>query len=489
LNSCLRLDLDGPSGPEHRDLPQPFAVIGRNAGADVTLGDRRVSRRHAYLQAIAGGVFCVDLGSRAGVFWDRRRGRSGWVDRERGVVINPFHIRQDKADCAAWESEGFDRPKDPLAKQSEDLSPASSLVLEFSHEASEPSFWKMNRLLTLVGRSPHCQVRLTAPGISRFHCSLVRTPTGVWAVDLLGRGGIIVNGVSVRSRRIDLGDELQVGSVLIRFRCDLPRVGIASTACLVPEIHDGSPATGRRDILPMPSFDPSRPPRGLTGPSATTGRASGPEVTRRVGASSAAIVQIEESDLVHFANDSGPGPHHLRQQEQMFDHFQQVMTMIVERFGDKHRDQMQVVREEITHIRQLSGELHSLHYRLSTPPLSLSIPDSQSPPGTSAPVESIDAAFGDSPSAVMAHLADSATLLPSTESGMSDPGPGPSGRAEGPTHSRSGGSIEVGAADLASQDMHGLIRRRMEALEREQKSHWQRILDLMRGPQTGPSGG
>ena len=81
---------------------------------------------------------------------------------------------------------------------------------------------------------------------------------------------------------------------------------------------------------------------------------------------------------MHFADQSGPMPQQVRQQEQMFDHFQQVMTMIVQRFGDNHRDQMQVVREEITQIRQLSGELQSLHSRLSTPPPTL-------PPSTRTP--------------------------------------------------------------------------------------------------------
>ena len=74
-----------------------------------------------------------------------------------------------------------------------------------------------------------------------------------------------------------------------------------------------------------------------------------------------------------------------RQQEQMFDQFQQVMTMIVQRFGDKHRDEMRVVREEITQIRQLSGELQSLHSRLSSqPPHAPPVP-SPSPPRGSPP--------------------------------------------------------------------------------------------------------
>ncbi len=148
-----------------------------------------------------------------------------------------------------------------------------------------------------------------------------------------------------------------------------------------PGILDGSPATGSRDILPMPSIDRPRPPNDLAGPPATTGRAPGREVARRVGASSAKIEELEDPTVVHFANQFGLLPQQMRQQEQMFDQFQQVMAMIVQRFGDKHRDQMQVVREEIIQIRQLSGELQSLHSRLSTsPPHSPPIPNSQPPP-------------------------------------------------------------------------------------------------------------
>ncbi len=464
VDGGLRLDLDGPGGPECRVLDQPFAVIGRNAGADVTLTDRRVSRRHAYLQAIAGEVFCVDIGSRAGVYWGRLRRPSGWVDREQGVIINPFRMRRGEADAAAGGPAGADRPADPLGRQSADLRPSTGVVLEFPHAAAEQSSWKLNRPLTLLGRSPHCPVRLTAPGVSRFHCSLLHTPTGVWAVDLLGRGGIIVNGASVRYRRIDDGDELQVGSVLIRFRFESPRVGNGTTAGIVPGILEGGGASGNPGMHPWPSIDPPAPPTDLTWPPATSGRAPGREVARRLVASDAESEAFADLTLLHGADDFGLMPEQRRQQEQMFDQCQQVMRMIVQRFGDKQRDQMRAVREEINRIRQLSGELRSLHSRLST----ASHPHSDwSPPSPRA---------------------ESAAVPPSTESGLSDPGPPPSQRAEGRPPIPSGGPVEVGAAATSPEEMHGLIRRRMEALEREQKSRWQKIADLMRGPRTGHSG-
>jgi len=293
---------------------------------------------------------------------------------------------------------------------------------------------------------------------------------GVWAVDLLGRGGIVVNGTSVRFRRIDDGDELRIGPILIRFRCD-------STGGNVFGNIEGGVASGRRG---MSSIDRPRPQVPVA-PRLKTGR----EVTRRAGASSAGMGAPADSTLVHLANPPDPMQH----QEQMFDQFQQVMTMIVQRFGDRHRDEMKVVREEMTQIRQLSGELQSLHSRLSSqPPHSPPVPSPESFLAASSPRVANDARVPGPPSAVVASPAVSPGLFPSTESGVSNPGYAPSSQADGLPPLPSGGPTEGGTAAVSHEEMHETIRRRMEALEREQKSHWQRIIELMRGPQTGPSG-
>jgi hypothetical protein len=66
----LHLDVVPPGGgePTPRVLPRPFAVIGRDAAMDIALDHEAVSKRHAYLQVVRGRIFCVDLGSRTGVF-------------------------------------------------------------------------------------------------------------------------------------------------------------------------------------------------------------------------------------------------------------------------------------------------------------------------------------------------------------------------------------------------------------------------------------
>src|SRR4051794_1538719 len=78
----LQIDVEfGEDPAERRILPQPFVVVGRDSNTDLCVDHPLVSRRHAYLQVIAGRVFCIDLGSRTGTRWEERFGGSGWLDR------------------------------------------------------------------------------------------------------------------------------------------------------------------------------------------------------------------------------------------------------------------------------------------------------------------------------------------------------------------------------------------------------------------------
>ena len=55
-------------------------------------------------------------------------------------------------------------------------------------------------------------------------------------------------------------------------------------------------------------------------------------------------------------------------QQQMFDQFQQAMVMMVQMFRSLHRDQMQLVREELDRLHELTAELQSLQADLAKNP-------------------------------------------------------------------------------------------------------------------------
>src|SRR5690606_20505838 len=66
--------------------------------------------------------------------------------------------------------------------------------------------------------------------ISRVHCSLLLTPVGLWVIDLLGRGGITVNGRKQAVALLQEGDELGVGQYRMRVVYESPPAALAEHA-------------------------------------------------------------------------------------------------------------------------------------------------------------------------------------------------------------------------------------------------------------------
>ena len=78
-----------------------------------------------------------------------------------------------------------------------------------------------NPTLTLIGRSAHCDIRLSADGVSATHCALVCGPDGLLLRDLESETGTFLNGERVSSLRLTDGDQLVVGP--FQFQVCLPR--------------------------------------------------------------------------------------------------------------------------------------------------------------------------------------------------------------------------------------------------------------------------
>src|SRR3954451_8426447 len=86
----LEVARKGQAIPERCIFEHPFALVGRDERSTLFLDDKQVSRRHAYLQIIAGRVFCVDLGSRTGVHWQDGPRPTGWLDPGQSLRMGSF---------------------------------------------------------------------------------------------------------------------------------------------------------------------------------------------------------------------------------------------------------------------------------------------------------------------------------------------------------------------------------------------------------------
>ncbi|RUL84202.1 FHA domain-containing protein [Tautonia sociabilis] len=330
----------GPEAPDgSRELTQPFAVIGRDPKADLAIDRDEISRRHLYVQVLDGRIFWLDLGSRIGVSRGGVVSPSGWLAEGEPIGLGP---------CRVWPSVVFGRaggePANPLIDRGPPVLPDAEL--EFKGRPEGPARWRLGRVLTLVGRAADCRLKIPDDEISRFHCALIRTLDGLWAVDLLSREGIRVEGARVRFARIPDGSSLHVG----RYRMTVRYRDASSSSVEAPAWSVSPLAADQLPAVPRPGVPPAATVVGRS-PSWPTPPELDPFVSR-----------FEQMQL------------------QMFEQFHQAMMAMFQTFGAMHRDQMGQVREELDRIRDLTRELQSIQAPSPPPSMSGSRPASNSPP-------------------------------------------------------------------------------------------------------------
>jgi pSer/pThr/pTyr-binding forkhead associated (FHA) protein len=316
---ALRLVVEHAEGVTHHSFRQPFVVIGRDARADLWLDNERLARRHVYLQLVAGRLLYVDFHSLVAAGPDGPR-RCGWLDPGHALEVGPFRIRL---------AEGSPEPGWAAARASPyGRGALRAVTLELTSRAGR-TLWQMRRPIALVGSAPECKVRLRDPWVSRFHCALVGTPGGLWAVDLLGRGGIAVNGAPIRAARLDDGDRLRVGGFTVGVCHEAP-AGDAPGLAAPAEPHPALPPAA---ALPQPWPADAGPPP-------------------------AAVAPLPPGHQQLF----------VQMQQLMGEQFQQAMGLFVEAFWAMHREQARLVRRELKRIRLLTQELTALQAKLARRP-------------------------------------------------------------------------------------------------------------------------
>lgn len=214
----IRLAVRKPEGgpPEEVVVDSPYAVIGRSGGCHVCLNRDGVSYRHAYLQVIGGRILCVDLLSSTGVQWDGSE-PGPWLSPEHRLQIGGYTLQLFDDGWACDTALPSPLEVRPRHEQRPEFGVLPEVQLELVGGPAGKS-WPINRVLTLVGRDERCRITCADDRISKVHCSLLLAPSGLWVIDLLGRGGVLVNGERVACAYLPDQAELQVGKYQLRVR-------------------------------------------------------------------------------------------------------------------------------------------------------------------------------------------------------------------------------------------------------------------------------
>jgi hypothetical protein len=158
-------------------------------------------------------------------------------------------------------------------------------------------------------------------------------------------------------------------------------------------------------------------------------------------------------------------------QQQFLDQFQRTTLMMFRAFSTMHRDQMEELREKLDSLHQLSENLQAFRAQMSTavapdtglPPLEGIYPAPPESDFVSSSGRNTDG-HGPGPSSVAATVRE--TLRP---------------EEDGPEQLRERMRSIVDQPNIPSMNVHEWLIGRIAALEDEQRTRWQKILDLVRG--------
>ena len=212
---CLTVFDGETSETKNVEIAAPYAIVGRGTNCDIFLSGEAVSYRHLYLQVIGHRVAGIDLLSKTGVNFLGAKFH-GWLKPNMPFRIGSHLLRLIDD---GWSMD--DDLKSPLEfkprkEQHPELGVLPEVSLQLLNTSDKGKLFPINRIITLLGRDDRCRITCEDDQISKVHCSLLLLPSGLWAIDLLGRGGIQVHGQSCACAPLGQGSELQVGQYLLR---------------------------------------------------------------------------------------------------------------------------------------------------------------------------------------------------------------------------------------------------------------------------------
>lgn len=234
------------------EVNSPFAVLGRGQGVELFLDGDTVAFRHAYLQVIGNRVSCVDLFSLNGIAW-KDTPASPWLTAEHRFRIGNHWLQLEDE----WVADDLPSPVDfkPREEQRLEYGTLPTVDLQLLNSPAKGMVWPINRVMTLVGRDERCRIKVADDRVSKVHCSLLLLPTGLWVVDLLGKGGIKLNGYECRCGYIAQGCELQVGNYVMTALYPDAVAAVAPSGNSSSSTNAGAFATRINKVFKVETFD------------------------------------------------------------------------------------------------------------------------------------------------------------------------------------------------------------------------------------------
>jgi hypothetical protein len=168
-------------------------------------------------------------------------------------------------------------------------------------------------------------------------------------------------------------------------------------------------------------------------------------------------------------------------QQQLFNHTQNLLAVMAQSFSAAHAKQLDLIRDELLRVHEVNRELHDLNLKLTVARMSTPGPEGSALPET--PSTSPAAVNETLPEQMMTPADPPATRAPRPAATRARPA---APRAPKSARHRGAAPQAPPADSPAGADMHAWLCGRINDLEHERTTRWQKILSIL-SPAGGPS--
>ena len=222
----------GPDQGIHLKLKKDEIICGREE-ADLILSDPAVSRWHFKIIKQKGRIWLEDLGSRNGIFLNKKRIQRAELNHldeiELGqtlIVYSEYGQKQEtKIEDLSLELDKLrDETKAGEKAPAEQLPRGREFLLEVMKHPGRARSYQIKNSPFILGRGEEAELKLDDDEASRKHAMIeIYSKDNVYLTDLASANGTFLNGVRVRSTRLKHNDKIRLGQTILSFVLkDLP---------------------------------------------------------------------------------------------------------------------------------------------------------------------------------------------------------------------------------------------------------------------------
>jgi len=222
--------IEGENQGIHYKIRADRITIGRE-GADLTLADPSLSRKHLEIVKAGEGYQLRDLQSKNGTYLNGQRVTETqlahmdeiWAGKSRmlfALLGGPEDQAQPDAEPERKQLSREDHTKvEPEdAERETTLPPNREFFFEIMQGPKKGRSFKFPTGRVIVGRSSECDLVLDDVQTSRRHSMIeVLSREHIFLTDLASANGAYLNGVRVRTTRLKHGDKIRLGNTVLKF--------------------------------------------------------------------------------------------------------------------------------------------------------------------------------------------------------------------------------------------------------------------------------